>query len=35
MVEGAVALNEDLCSRTMEGKIKNRIGEQCRQIFFL
>jgi len=35
MVEGVVASNGDLCRRTMEGKIRNRIGEQCRQVFFL
>jgi hypothetical protein len=32
MVEGAsAALNGGLCSRMVEGKIRSRIEEQCRQ----
>jgi hypothetical protein len=34
MVEGATTLNGGLHNRTMEGKIRSRIGEQCRQAFF-
>jgi hypothetical protein len=32
--EGAAALNGGLRNRTMEGKIKSKIGEQCKQVFF-
>jgi hypothetical protein len=34
MVEGAAALNGGLRNRIVEGKIKNRIGERCRQVVF-
>jgi hypothetical protein len=34
MVEGAAALNGGLRNRTVEGKIRSRIGERCRQVFF-
>ncbi len=32
MVEGAVALNGGLHSRTVEGNRRRTIGEQCRQV---
>ncbi len=35
MVEGVAALNGGLCSRTVEGKIRSKTREQCKQAFFL
>jgi hypothetical protein len=35
MAEEVVALNGSLHSRTVEGKIRKRIQEQCRQVFLL
>jgi len=32
MVEGAAALNGGLHNRMVEGKIRRRIGEQCKQV---
>jgi hypothetical protein len=34
MVEGVVALNGGLHNKTVEGKIRNKIEEQCRQVLF-
>ncbi len=35
MVEGATALNGGLRHRTVEGKIKSKMGEKGRQVVFL
>ncbi len=35
MAKEAVALNGGLHNRTMEGKIRRRIWEQCKQVFLL
>jgi hypothetical protein len=34
MVEGVATVNGGLCGRTVENKIKSRIGERCRQVVF-
>jgi hypothetical protein len=33
MVEGVVTLNGGLCSRMVESKIRNKIGERCKHFF--
>jgi hypothetical protein len=35
MVEGAMTLNGGLCHRIVEGKIRSRIREQCKQVFLI